>query len=147
MNQLKNFLKISENIGTAGQPTEAQFSAIKEAGYEVVINLAMPNSTNAIPNEGELVTSQNMIYIHIPVKWEAPTSRDLDYFFEIIKANENKKVLVHCALNMRVSVFIYLFRVICQKVKAADAKEQLDQIWQPDGVWQAFIENETSQLS
>lgn len=146
MNQLKNFLKISENIGTAGQPTEAQFLAIKEAGYEVVVNLAMPNSTNAIPNEGELVTSQNMIYIHIPVKWEAPTRTDLDYFFLIMKANENKKVLVHCALNMRVSVFIYLFRVICQKVKAADAKEQLDQIWQPDGVWQAFIENELAQL-
>lgn len=147
MDQLKNFLKISENIGTAGQPTEAQFSAIKEAGYEVVVNLAMPNSTNAIPNEGELVTSQNMIYIHIPVKWDAPTRKDLAYFFEIMKANESKKILVHCALNMRVSAFIYLFRVICQGVTPNDAKEQLYQIWQPDQVWQEFIDNELSQLS
>lgn len=140
--QIKNFIKISENIGTAGQPTEAQFSAIKEAGYEVVVNLAMPTSTNAIPNERQLVTSQEMIYAHIPVKWEAPTGKDLDDFFRLMKANESKKVFVHCALNMRVSAFIYLFRVICQGVTPADAKEQLHQIWEPDGVWQEFIEHE-----
>jgi protein tyrosine phosphatase (PTP) superfamily phosphohydrolase (DUF442 family) len=108
----------------------------------VVINLAMPTSTNAIPNEGQLVTSQEIIYVHIPVKWEAPTGKDLDDFFGIMKANESKKVFVHCALNMRVSAFIYLFRVICQGVTPADAQEQLHQIWEPDGVWRDFIDNE-----
>ncbi len=140
--QIKNFIEISENIGTAGQPTEAQFSTIKEAGYEVVINLAMPTSTNAIANERQLVNSQEMIYVHIPVKWEAPTGKNLDDFFGIMKANESKKVFVHCALNMRVSAFIYLFRVIWQGVTPADAKEQLHQIWEPDGVWRDFIEHE-----
>jgi protein tyrosine phosphatase (PTP) superfamily phosphohydrolase (DUF442 family) len=140
--QIKNFLKIAENIGTAGQPTEIQFSAIKEAGYQVVVNLAMPTSTNFIPNEEEVVTSQGMIYVHIPVKWEAPTREDLDAFFRILKANESKKVFVHCALNMRVSAFIYLFKVICQGVTPADAKEQLHQIWEPDGVWRDFIAHE-----
>jgi|SRR4028119_192014 protein tyrosine phosphatase (PTP) superfamily phosphohydrolase (DUF442 family) len=142
ISQIKNFIEISENIGTAGQPTEAQFSAIKEAGYEVVVNLAMPTSTNAIANERQLVNSQEMIYVHIPVKWEAPTGKNLDDFFGIMKANESKKVFVHCALNMRVSAFIYLFRVIWQGVTPADAKEQLHQIWEPDGVWRDFIEHE-----
>ena len=142
ISQIKNFIEISENIGTAGQPTEAQFSAIKEAGYEVVVNLAMPTSTNAIPNERQLVNSQEMIYVHIPVKWEAPTGKNLDDFFGIMKANESKKVFVHCALNMRVSAFVYLFRVIWQGVTPADAKEQLHQIWEPDGVWRDFIEHE-----
>lgn len=142
IDQIKNFVKIAENIGTAGQPTEVQFSAIKEAGYEVVVNLAMPTSTNAIPNEGELVTSQGMIYVHIPVKWEAPTGEDLDAFFRIMKANESQKVFVHCALNMRVSAFIYLFRVICQGVTPTEAKEQLYQIWEPNGVWRDFIAHE-----
>ena len=138
--QIKNFIKISERIGTAGQPTEAQFSAIKDAGYEVVINLAMPTSTNAISNEGELVTSQGMEYVHIPVQWEAPTAEDLDDFFQVMKANQSKKVFVHCALNMRVSAFIYLFRIICQGVRSVDAEEQLHQIWEPDKVWQEFIQ-------
>ncbi len=142
ISQIKNFIEISENIGTAGQPTEAQFSAIKEAGYEVVVNLAMPISTNAIPNERQLVNSQEMIYVYIPVKWEAPTGKNLDDFFGIMKANESKKVFVHCALNMRVSAFVYLFRVIWQGVTPADAKEQLHQIWEPDGVWRDFIEHE-----
>jgi protein tyrosine phosphatase (PTP) superfamily phosphohydrolase (DUF442 family) len=145
--QIKNFIKISERIGTAGQPTEAQFSAIKDAGYEVVINLAMPTSTNAISNEGELVTSQGMEYVHIPVQWEAPTAQDLDDFFHVMKANQSKKVFVHCALNMRVSAFIYLFRVICQGVRSVDAAEQLHQIWEPDKVWQEFIQTTLARRS
>ncbi len=142
MEQIKNFLKISEHISTAGQPTEEQFPALKEAGYEVVVNLAMPTSTNAIPNEGELVTSQGMIYVHLPVKWETPTSKDLENFFHIMEANAGNKVLIHCALNMRVSAFIYLYQVIRQGVSISDAQKQLHHIWQPDGVWRDFIENE-----
>lgn len=142
MEQIKNFLKISEHISTAGQPTEEQFPELKEAGYQVVVNLAMPNSTNAIPNEGELVTSQDMIYVHLPVKWEAPTSKDLENFFHIMEANAGNNVLVHCALNMRVSAFMYLYQVIRQGVSISDAHKQLHQIWEPEGVWRDFIENE-----
>jgi hypothetical protein len=39
-----HFLPISARIGTAGQPTAAQFALIREAGYDVVINLALPTS-------------------------------------------------------------------------------------------------------
>jgi hypothetical protein len=30
---IHNFLKLSDHIATAGQPSEEQFTAIKEAGY------------------------------------------------------------------------------------------------------------------
>jgi len=33
-----NMVHVAEDLGTAGQPTTAQLAAIKEAGYEVVIN-------------------------------------------------------------------------------------------------------------
>jgi len=49
-----NFLKLSDTIATAGQPTEEQFSAIK-AGYQVVVNLALPDSPNALPDEKKVV--------------------------------------------------------------------------------------------
>jgi hypothetical protein len=37
-----------------------------------VINLAMPNSENAIPEEGYIVTARSMTYVHIPVPFDAP---------------------------------------------------------------------------
>jgi hypothetical protein len=61
------FLPLSETIATAGQPTVEQFPAIQAAGYDVVINLALPESANAIPEEGAIVEKLGLQYIHIPV--------------------------------------------------------------------------------
>jgi protein tyrosine phosphatase (PTP) superfamily phosphohydrolase (DUF442 family) len=135
-----NYLQISELLGTGGQPTAAQFSDIKAAGYEVVVNLAMPDSTNALPNEVELVREQGMEYVHIPVVWEAPKDDDLDRFFETMAQNRERKVFVHCVLNWRVSSFVYLYRVIEQRVPVTVAGQSLLEIWKPNPVWHSFIE-------
>ena len=46
-----NFHLITNTIGIAGQPTKTQFADIKNANFSVVVNLAMPDSTNALPDE------------------------------------------------------------------------------------------------
>jgi protein tyrosine phosphatase (PTP) superfamily phosphohydrolase (DUF442 family) len=138
--QVLNYLCISEHIGTAGQPLEDQFADIKASGYEVVINLAMPDSTNALPNEAELVIEQGMDYVHIPVLWEDPKDDDLDRFFEAMAHYRDRRAFVHCALNWRVSCFVYLYRVIRLGVRGEVASETLFEIWEPNAIWQSFIE-------
>ncbi|MGD8626843.1 MAG: protein tyrosine phosphatase family protein [Anaerolineae bacterium] len=135
-----NFLSISERLGTAGQPTPAQFAAIRAAGYEAVINLAMPDSTNALADEGEWVEAQGMRYVHIPVVWESPTLDDLGRFFDEMDACQGKKVFVHCAMNMRVSCFVLLYRVLRRGVPLEDAVQAVDRIWAPNATWQAFVD-------
>lgn len=137
---LTNYLAISDTLGTAGQPTPEQFAAIRDAGYEVVINLAVPDSPGALPNEAELVTAQGMTYVHIPVVWESPTAEDLDRFFAVMEWNRGRKVFVHCALNMRVSCFVFLYRVLRLSVPAEEAWRSVLTIWEPNEVWQRFIE-------
>jgi protein tyrosine phosphatase (PTP) superfamily phosphohydrolase (DUF442 family) len=139
VHQILNYLRISDTLATAGQPVRQQFREIKAAGYDLVINLAMPDSPNALPNEAELVTAHGMEYIHIPVVWEKPTADDLECFFEVMAANESRRTFVHCALNMRVSVFVYLYRVLRQAVPPDVAREAMLQIWQPDPVWSQFL--------
>ncbi len=134
-----NYLTISDTLGTAGQPSRRQFKAIKAAGYELVINLAMPDSSNALADEADLVAIHGMEYVHIPVVWERPKAGDLDRFFEVMDAHTDRRKLVHCALNMRVSVFVYLYRVLRQGVPPDVAREAMLQIWQPDAVWSRFI--------
>lgn len=138
--EIYNFLKLSDAIATAGQPTEAQFSAIKESGYQVVVNLALPESTNALPNEKAIVESLGMQYNHIPVVWEHPTLEDIARFFNIMAANVEQPVFVHCAANMRVSAFMYLYRRICDRMTEQQAKQYLEQIWTPNETWQKFIQ-------
>jgi len=134
-----NFLKISDTIATAGQPTEAEFSIIRDSGYQVVVNLALPESTNALPNEKAVVESQGMQYIHIPVIWERPTLEDFQRFVSVLETKVDKNIFVHCAMNMRVSAFIYLYRRIYQHMSDEDAKKDLHQIWVPNDTWQQFI--------
>ncbi len=138
--EIYNFLQLSDTIATAGQPSEAQFPAIKQAGYQVVVNLALPQSPNALPNEQSIVESQQMQYVHIPVIWEKPTLADIDRFFAIMQANTDKPVFIHCAANMRVSAFMYLYRRINEGISEEEAKRDLYKIWVPNDNWQAFIQ-------
>jgi protein tyrosine phosphatase (PTP) superfamily phosphohydrolase (DUF442 family) len=134
-----NYLRVSDTIGTAGQPDPGQFAGIQAAGYEAVINLAMPDSTNALANERELVIAQGMAYIHIPVVWENPTAQDLDRFFGAMDGLTGRKVFVHCAFNWRVSCFVLLYRVLRQGVPLEKATKALDLVWKPDAVWERFV--------
>jgi protein tyrosine phosphatase (PTP) superfamily phosphohydrolase (DUF442 family) len=136
-----SYLAISPTLGTAGQPTPEQIAAIRAAGYEVVVNLAVPESPNALPNEEELVTAQGMAYVHIPVVWEAPTAEDLDRFFAVMDRNRGRRVFIHCALNMRVSCFVFLYRVLRLGVPADAAWQDVLAIWEPNPVWQQFVDD------
>ena len=140
MEDIYNFLQISDFVATSGQPTKEQFSEIKNSEYQVVVNLALPTSSNALPGEKEIVEDLGMEYIHIPVVWEKPTIEDLEQFFSVMSENKDKKTFVHCAANMRVSAFMYLYRRLCDRVNKEEAKQDLDRIWQPNETWQQFIE-------
>jgi protein tyrosine phosphatase (PTP) superfamily phosphohydrolase (DUF442 family) len=140
MENIYIYLKISDKIATAGQPSVEEFSDIKQAGYQIVINLALKDSSNALPNEQDIVESQGMQYIHIPVIWENPTEENLQDFIGVMKTNADQKVFVHCAANKRVSAFIYLYRRYQESVSDEAAKKDLHQIWIPNETWQQFIQ-------
>ncbi len=121
-------------------PTADQIQLIANCGYEVVINLALDQSPGAIPDEQAIVTTLGMEYIHIPIVWEHPHASDLDHFFAAMQKWSGHKIFVHCVLNMRVAVFVYLYRVISLQEKTITALQDLSKIWQPDPIWQAFMD-------
>ncbi|RZM83034.1 phosphatase [Leptolyngbya iicbica LK] len=139
MTDIYNYLPISERLATAGQPTAEQFAAIAQADFAVVINLALPTSTNALPDECAVVEAQGMTYYPIPVEWEYPTLRDFQQFATVMAQHAEQKVFVHCAMNMRVSTFVYLYRCL-RGVPRDTAAADLAKIWQPNETWQNFID-------
>ena len=135
-----NYLEISSTIGTAGQPTADQFAEIAAAGYEVVVNLALSDSTNALSQERELVEGRGMIYIHIPVVWEDPSEADLAAFFAAMDRYSGRRVFVHCVLNYRVSIFVMLYRVLQLGQDVEAAWQSVRQIWEPNDIWLRFAD-------
>jgi protein tyrosine phosphatase (PTP) superfamily phosphohydrolase (DUF442 family) len=137
--EIYNFRSITEQLATGGQPTEKQFTSIHQAGFEVVINLALPTSDNALPHEGSIVTNCGMTYVHIPVSFQAPRPSDFRAFCAIMDSFAGRRLFVHCAANMRVSAFVFLYRVLWQNVPPLVAEHDLHALWEPDAVWSTFI--------
>jgi protein tyrosine phosphatase (PTP) superfamily phosphohydrolase (DUF442 family) len=135
-----NFLQLSSQIATAGQPTIEQYPTIATAGYHVVINLALKESANALKNEDAIAIDLGLEYIHIPVTWDTPTIEDFQQFVRVMNANLERKIFIHCAANMRVSAFMYLYRQIHQGVDEVTARQDLVKIWTPNEVWQMYID-------
>ena len=146
MKSIRDYYQISDRLATSGQPTPQEFALIAQAGYQTVINLATTSSTNALVNEGAIVTDLGMVYIHIPVVWDDPKLQDVETFFRVMQTLERQKVWVHCAKNMRVSCFIYLWQKHILQLPEDRARYPMNQIWEPTGVWQQLIERADTSL-
>src|SRR5436309_1550237 len=105
-----NFRRIDAMLDTAGQPSEEELAAAARDGIEVVINLALHDDPRySLRDEAGSVQALGMRYVHIPVKFDAPTETDLVAFFDAIVVNAGKRILLHCAANKRVTAFLGLY--------------------------------------
>jgi len=136
-----NYYQITKTIGTGGQPTPEQFTSIRDAGFTSVINLAMPDSPNALVNEGEIVTKLGMTYVHIPVPWQSPSIRDLEQFIGLMQTLEKQKVFVHCAANYRASAFTNRYLRLNSSLSQEQASSPILRQWLPemDEQWKKII--------
>ena len=138
LSEIFNYVPIDEQIATAGQPKAGQFNAIKAAGFTKIINLAPHKAENAIEDEDKLVAGLGLEYVHIPVDFKNPTEADYQKFVAELSQSTGK-TFVHCAANMRVSAFMYRYRVGELKEDEVVVRRDMENIWKPFGVWEAFV--------
>ena len=145
LDDIFNYLPISDVLSTSGQPTAKQFALIRDAGFTTVINLAPHNAENALADEASVLSALRIRYVHIPVDFKQPSAADFDQFVARMQAVSNQKVWVHCAANMRVSAFVYRYRRDVLDDDRQQARNDLQKIWEPFGVWKDFIATEVTQ--
>jgi protein tyrosine phosphatase (PTP) superfamily phosphohydrolase (DUF442 family) len=137
-----NYRMVDASLSTSGQPTEEELRAVAADGFEVVINLALHDDPRySLPDEAGLAGALGLTYVHIPVQFGAPTEADLLEFCNAMDAHRERKRLVHCAANKRVTAFLGLYRVIRQKWNPEDAFSLMNDVWEPNPVWSAFIDD------
>jgi protein tyrosine phosphatase (PTP) superfamily phosphohydrolase (DUF442 family) len=117
-----NFREIDGRLSTAGVLDETQLAELAAEGYQTVINLLPEDSPYAIAAERGIVESQGLGYAYIPVDFAAPKDSDYREFVAAMQAAADKKLMVHCAANYRVSAFYAMYAV-----------EHLD--WSPGHAW------------
>ena len=140
LNSIYNYRQLGPRLAASGQPDEEELAAIAAAGYDLVLNIALDDDpAYSLPDEAGTVLSLGMRYLHIPVRFAAPTLDDLRRFFDAMDANRDSRTWVHCAANMRVSVFLGLYWHLREGQPLDQAFALQREIWEPDPVWQAFI--------
>jgi len=131
--------RLDDRITTSGQPTEPQLADIRALGVRHIINLGLHSHEKALPDEAASVGRLGMTYIHIPVDFQNPTDADFAQFCSVLAGLQDVPVHVHCIANYRVSAFFYRYRRTILGMDETRARADLEQVWQPEGVWAAFI--------
>jgi len=132
--------RLDDRVTTSGQPTEPQLAEIRALGIRHIVNLGLHSHEKALPDEAASVAGLCMTYTHIPVDFQNPTDADFARFCAVVEASEDIPLHVHCIANYRVSAFFYRYRRDVLGMDEALARAEMERIWQPDGVWAAFIE-------
>lgn len=139
LDDISNFRAYSDHFASSGQPTEAQLEKIAAAGFERIVYIAWSDHEKSLPNEDRLVKSLGMQYLHIPVDWNSPSKEDFYLFAGAMQKAPARKTLLHCQVNFRASAFSLLYRVLYEDVDLAEAKRDMNSVWQPDSAWRDLI--------
>ena len=143
-----NYREAAPDLATSGQPREEQLAGIADAGFEVIVNLALHDDPRySLKDEASSVKALGLEYVHIPVQFSAPTENDLVKFFATMEHHKGRRVWVHCAANMRVTAFLGLYWRIREGRSEEEAFALLRELWQPDAVWTEFIASQLAKAN
>jgi protein tyrosine phosphatase (PTP) superfamily phosphohydrolase (DUF442 family) len=135
-----NLVQISPRLVTSGQPTAQALANLKAAGFEAVIYLAPLTVSDAVRDEPLIVSRQGLVFINIPIRFDQPTEADFDTFAAALRGLGERKVLVHCQINLRASSMVFLYRAIVLKEDPRPAYDAVEKVWVPRGAWRHLIE-------
>lgn len=135
-----NVVEISPRLVTSGQPTAAALGRLKSQGFGAVIYLAPPSVPDAVRDERDIVERQGLAYVNIPIRFDRPTEGDFKAFSAALAKVADRKVLVHCQVNLRASSMVFLQRVAIGGEAPQEAYEAVAKVWSPNGPWKALLE-------
>ena len=142
---IRAWQRLSERITTSGRLQEGDPARLAEIGVRHVINLAMPDHPEALPDAESKFAAQGIAYTHIPVPFAAPEEAHFEAFVGALEAAEGP-VHVHCIANWRVSAFFYRWHRDARGMPEPEARALMEQQWSPEtsdypgaSAWAALI--------
>lgn len=143
---IRGWLRLSDTITTSGKldpPDPARLAAI---GVRRVMNLALEDHPEALPDAVQRMAEAGLGYTHIPVPFDAPAEEHYAAFVTALGADDSP-IHVHCIMNYRVSAFFYRYHVETCGMPEEEARRLMEKVWSPhreDGEeaapWRAFVE-------
>jgi uncharacterized protein (TIGR01244 family) len=111
---IRNFLQVTTDVCTGGQPRPEHFAELKTKGVKAVLNLRTPGEHRAA-EEQKAVEDAGLKYFNIPVVYTAPRAEQVDEFLTITDDPANRPIFIHCTAAIRVGAFWLIRRVVRDK--------------------------------
>lgn len=120
---IRNFLQVTPQFCTGGQPRPEHFAKLKADGVNAVLNLRTPGEHRA-EEEQTTVEKAGMRYFNIPVVYTAPTDAQADEFLRLTDDPANRPMFIHCTAAIRVGTFWMIRRVLRDGMSEEAALEE-----------------------
>ena len=127
---IRNFQRLAANRTTSGRLRDEDLDCLARIGTAHVVNLALDEHPEALPDEAAKLAERGIGYTHIPVPFDAPTEAHYQAFVAALEAAGEAPVHVHCIMNYRVSAFFYRYHRE-RGMPEAEARALLEAQWAP----------------
>nr|WP_283773318.1 protein tyrosine phosphatase family protein [Altererythrobacter sp. KTW20L] len=138
---------MSPRITTSGRLESGDPARLAVAGAARVINLAMADHPEALPDAATEMAAAGLEYTHIPVPFDAPTEAHYRAFVAALEVDD-QPVHVHCIMNWRVSAMMCRYHIE-RGMTESEARALMHLVWNPDssdypgaGSWAKFVRPE-----
>ena len=128
---IRAWQRLSERVTTSGRLQDHDPARLADIGVRHVINLAMADHPEALPDAESAFAAQGIGYTHIPVPFAAPEEAHYEAFVRALEAAEGP-VHVHCIANWRVSAFFYRYHRDSRGMPEAEARALMERQWSPE---------------
>jgi uncharacterized protein (TIGR01244 family) len=120
---IHNFLQVTPQFCTGGQPRLEHFGKLKSDGVKAVLNLRQPSEHRA-DEERATVEQAGLKYFNIPVVYRNPTDAQVDEFLKITDDPANRPMFIHCTAAIRVGAFWAIRRAVRDGLSVDAALEE-----------------------
>ena len=120
---IHNFLQVTPQFCTGGQPRLEHFAKLKTDGVKAVLNLRQPSEHRA-DEERATVEQAGLKYFNIPVVYRNPTDVQVDEFLKITDDPANRPMFIHCTAAIRVGAFWAIRRAVRDGLSVDAALEE-----------------------
>jgi uncharacterized protein (TIGR01244 family) len=108
---IRNFLQVTPEFCTGGQPRFEHMAKLKADGVKAVLNLRQPGEHRA-EEEKAAAEAAGLKYFNIPVSVADPRDSQVQEFLALTDDPANRPMFIHCTAAVRVGAFWMIRRAL-----------------------------------
>jgi protein tyrosine phosphatase (PTP) superfamily phosphohydrolase (DUF442 family) len=124
---IRNFVRVSQEFCTGGQPRLEHLEQLKAEGVKAIINLRQPSEHRAEEEEAR-AKELGLRYFNIPVAFGDPKEEQVTEFLKLTDDPQNRPLFIHCTAAIRVGAFWMIRRVLRDGWTVEAAEEEAAKI-------------------